>query len=341
MIKNSNISEKISVIIPIYNVQDYLTAALNSLKNQTYRNFEVIMIDDASTDNSFEIAKTFTKDFRFKLFSNNVNRGLSITRNRGIDLANGEYIFYFDPDDLLPINLFELLITEFNKSNADLLCFNNIEFSNIVPYNKTSIINIHDYDSKNSIRLLLCGKLQNAPWAYMTRLKLLKENTNIRFPKHRYYEDITYTPLLMNKIHLMRVVDFKNGGYFYRKNRKGSITAPGNLKKLTKKINDTIYLNTKKYNFLMKNYADLESYIKQWYFNELVYFYEVKFQYLYTIQDSKFILGKLRNTIIKYVNKVGLTFLPVKDRLKFLIIKYPILSRMYYRFIIKRHLMEK
>ena len=90
----------ISIIIPVYNAEKYLDRCLNSILEQTYNNFELILIDDFSTDKSQEICKEFTKkDSRISLLVNEVNKGVSFTRNKGIYEAKGEFITFIDSDD--------------------------------------------------------------------------------------------------------------------------------------------------------------------------------------------------------------------------------------------------
>lgn len=111
----------VSIIIPIYNLEKYLAKCLNSVTNQTYRNLEIILLDDGSDDKSLSICKEFElKDKRIKIFSHR-NRGVSYTRNRGIEVANGEYLMFVDGDDWLDIFWVEKYVKTAEKSNADIV----------------------------------------------------------------------------------------------------------------------------------------------------------------------------------------------------------------------------
>lgn len=99
---------KISIIVPVYNVEKYLKVCLDSIKNQTYNNFEVIMINDGSTDKSKKICEEYTKDARFILINQN-NQGLSGARNTGLKNITGEYVLFIDSDDWIEKNCFDLL----------------------------------------------------------------------------------------------------------------------------------------------------------------------------------------------------------------------------------------
>lgn len=110
----------ISVIIPIYNSDKYLSECFESIINQTYTNYEIILVNDGSTDKSKYICEDFCKKYKkFKLY-NNENHGVSYSRNFGIEKANGEYICFVDSDDILDFNYFEKLKKNMSESNADL-----------------------------------------------------------------------------------------------------------------------------------------------------------------------------------------------------------------------------
>ena len=119
---------KISVIIPIYNTSKYLTECLDSIMNQTFRGFEIIMIDDGSTDRSYEIALDYKKkDDRFILIRTD-NRGQSAARNMGLDNAKGEYIYFLDSDDYLSSNALEILYNKAKNDDLDILKFSAFVF---------------------------------------------------------------------------------------------------------------------------------------------------------------------------------------------------------------------
>lgn len=119
----------ISVIVPVYNVEEYLHVCLNSVLKQTYSDFEVICVEDASTDSSYEILKYFEKkDSRIKVLRNESNRGQSYSRNKGLDAAKGEYVIFLDSDDWFSLDAFERLVNESEKNNLDLLIFRSIVY---------------------------------------------------------------------------------------------------------------------------------------------------------------------------------------------------------------------
>ena len=113
-----------SVIMPVYNVEKFLSIALDSLKNQTFSDFEVICINDGSPDNSLAILEEYTKtDTRFKII-NQKNQGPGIARNNGLNNARGKYIVFLDPDDFLNTNSLTILHQVFTSQNPDIIQFN-------------------------------------------------------------------------------------------------------------------------------------------------------------------------------------------------------------------------
>ena len=110
---------KITVVVPVYNTSDYLTKCINSITNQTYRNLEIILIDDGSTDESLELCKLLAeRDSRIKVIHQD-NKGLAETRNKGMELATGEYICFIDSDDYIENTMLEKLLKAIKQTNAD------------------------------------------------------------------------------------------------------------------------------------------------------------------------------------------------------------------------------
>ena len=112
---------KISVIVPMYNVEKYLGICINSILNQSFKDFELILIDDCSTDKTLEVAKSFT-DSRIKILRNEKNFGTpGLVRNVGIDAAQGDYIYFCDDDDAILKNGLEILFKAAEENNADIV----------------------------------------------------------------------------------------------------------------------------------------------------------------------------------------------------------------------------
>jgi glycosyltransferase EpsJ len=141
--------KKVSIIIPIYNCEQYLEKCLNSLLNQTYQNIEVFMINDGSTDSSENICKNFCAlDKRF-IYIRQDNKGPSAARNKGINMCQGEYIQFVDSDDFIDSKMVEKLINSISKSSSDwVMCgykvFNNISQTDVLVDFPIEVIDSYD-----------------------------------------------------------------------------------------------------------------------------------------------------------------------------------------------------
>ena len=122
---------KISVVVPVYNVEKYLKECIDSIINQTLEDIEIICVNDGSTDSSLEILNNFAEqDNRIKVITQS-NQGLSAARNTGIKYANGEYISFIDSDDYIDTSLYETLV---KYLPAEMICFNAQAFGdNFIP----------------------------------------------------------------------------------------------------------------------------------------------------------------------------------------------------------------
>lgn len=203
----------ISVIIPIYNVEAYLRECLNSVISQTYGNWECIMVDDASTDESARIAEEFCNaDPRFRLLRHTQNRGLSAARNTGLDNAAGVLVTFVDSDDFIDARMLELGARYFGREDADIVCFG---FGGDKRVGKVEF-----FEGKVILERIL---YQTGPINGSSCGKIFRKTL---FCELRYTEGITYEDLdLVDRIFLQarRVAVVPERMYFYRQ-REGSIT---------------------------------------------------------------------------------------------------------------------
>ena len=119
---------KISIIIPVYNGEKYIEKCLDSIKNQTFKDYEVLIINDGSKDNTKKLIEKYLNDKRFKLF-NRTNHGIGASRNFGLDESSGEYICFIDSDDYVDKKYLEKLYNKILKENLDIVVCNYIELS--------------------------------------------------------------------------------------------------------------------------------------------------------------------------------------------------------------------
>ncbi len=149
----------ISIIIPVYNVEAYLRECIDSVINQTYKNFEIILVDDGSTDSSGKICDEYVeKDDRITVIHQK-NSGPSKTRNTGLENANGKYIYFLDSDDYVESNALELLINTAESNDADLVFFDARSFSDDGAEIKQGYVVKGTYEPKSGYEVLT--KLHN------------------------------------------------------------------------------------------------------------------------------------------------------------------------------------
>ncbi len=207
----------ISVIVPVYNVEKYLEECINSIINQTYKNLEIILVDDGATDNSGKMCDEFAKkDTRIKVIHKE-NGGLSDARNTGIDIACGEYIQFVDSDDCIENDMIELLYKNAKKYEADIsMCSHYILTEEECTPEGNGELNI--YDRVQVLKeILLDERVRSYAWNKLFAKELFNE---IRFPKGKVFEDILTIPRLFEKS--KKVVLDNQPKYYYRQ-RKGSI----------------------------------------------------------------------------------------------------------------------
>ncbi|AZB00468.1 glycosyltransferase family 2 protein [Chryseobacterium joostei] len=192
----TNVPSRISIIVPVYNVENYLTKCLDSLVNQSYRNIEVLVVDDGSKDKSAEIIKSFALKYpeKIKAFTKE-NGGLSDARNFGIERATGDYIGFVDSDDYVTETMFEemLLLAEKHQAKMVICNIQKVNENGQVTQKLTQLpnmqekINLEDHFSVFSdISYFACNKL--------FRKELFEHK---RFKKGVHFEDIQLIPQLL------------------------------------------------------------------------------------------------------------------------------------------------
>lgn len=177
----------ISIIVPVYNINEYLSTCVKSILGQSYSNFEVILVDDGSTDGSGELCDKLAKDDKRIVVIHQKNQGTGAARNSGIRKANGEYIGFVDGDDFIDSRMYEYLIHAICDSNM-ILCSYRVVFSE----NEGDIIidksseTVYTYSSEEMLRMLLHREITDTVWKGLYKRDLCY---NILFPEGKKYED--------------------------------------------------------------------------------------------------------------------------------------------------------
>jgi len=247
---------KVSIIVPIYKVEDYLKQCLDSLLNQTYNNIEVILVNDGSPDKSAEIAKEYDEKFESFHLYHKQNGGLSDARNYGMTFATGDYMMFVDSDDWLSEKMVETLIFHMNKHEADV-----IQAAFYYAYEEYSLYDNRYYSPEDNVislnnkslmyELIINEKVKNFAWGKLYKRDLIKD---LPFKKGVLFEDVFWAHHVMKQVN--RYVICHEPMYHYRQ-RNDSIVNNYSIKNL-----DIIKGLKERHVFLEDHYKDLvdESY---------------------------------------------------------------------------------
>lgn len=221
---------KVSLIIPVYNAELFLEEALDSVINQTFEDIELVCVNDGSKDNSLAMLIEYAKsDFRFKII-NQVNAGCGAARNRALDEANGEFIYFFDPDDYISQDTFERLYANAMNNNSDLVMFKIARFVEGEPVNYGSpgfdFDNVFkDVDFENfafnyhDIKHYVMNA-SFAPWTKLYRKDFLDSYDDFRFPTDVAFDD---TPFHIQSVLRASSISFVPDFFYYYRFNPNSI----------------------------------------------------------------------------------------------------------------------
>ena len=306
---------KISVIVPVYNVDRYLEICIDSLINQTYDNLEIILINDGSTDDSKLICEKYLNlDKRIKLI-NQKNKGVSSARNNGIRNSSGEYIVFVDSDDYCELNMFETIVKNINLNKDTFIIYGyNKIFKN---KKKSVLLNENKNLNKNNIikNILIKEEIGGYLWNKLFIASIIKNN-NIKFNnKISYCEDLLFVSEYIR--YIKRVKYLKKSLYNYRM-RKNSVTYEFfNNKNISILDSCQLLIEANYYNYnirnnlefrYLNNYYKLRKYIpKDYNINLDILKREkeiLKYQNLTIINLFRYYLIKYFNNIYMFLRKI-------------------------------------
>lgn len=229
---------KISVIIPVYNVEKYIRQCLESVINQTYKNLEIIIVNDGTKDNSMKIVEEYLQDKRIKII-NKENGGLSSARNKGLEEATGKYISFIDSDDYIDLNLYENIVNELNEE--DVIIFDYYVYNE---KNKNfEIIAKKEENLKIDDNKFLCTSHSNNCWNKLYKREFILK-IGIKFLEI-LYEDVFWNIQTIFEASKIKYINRKY--YYYRINRENSIMTKSN--KIEKDKSDNKFLEYQKYSY--------------------------------------------------------------------------------------------
>lgn len=189
----------LSVTIATYNVQEFIAESMQSILNQTFQDFEVICIDDGSTDNTVSILREFaSKDNRINIIAKNLNQGLAVARNESLDLAVGTYVTFLDGDDIYDTTLFEKAIALAEKESSDMVIWDYITFYENHQINKLKAepSDLIGFNVNDKVALL---KRPSFTWVKILRTEKAKQ-LQIHFPEGLTRQDIPVHWHLVTKL---------------------------------------------------------------------------------------------------------------------------------------------
>lgn len=262
---------KVSIIVPVYNVEEYLEDCLDSLCHQTLQDIEIIIVNDGSTDNSEEIIRNYEQKYHYVTIIEQQNQGLSAARNIGIKYARGKYIMFIDSDDFVDLDLCEQLYNKAEKYNCPLIiCGIQLYWNRDreKTYKNFRYDEHKKYDKDFLYKILLTQELGCQVWNKIYRSEELIKS-NIIFQPGKFYEDIVFTYKIINLYgQAMFINDLK---YKYRM-RNNSIVNNTSMTKIIDYINNSseainylLSINTDKtlYKFMINAYVILRTYTSE------------------------------------------------------------------------------
>ena len=288
-----NQDKLISVIVPVYNVESYIENTLDSIKNQTYKNFECIIIDDGSSDRTGEIVKEYCKtDDRFKYYRQK-NKGVGEARNVGLDKAKGEYITFSDGDDINEQHKLEVFV-DFLNNNPDFdFCYGMMKKYLLNGEVKNWGIYIPDFISVEHPEIVIKG----GDWLLNCYLvcvrKIIIDEYNIRFPNIINGEDALFNEIIMSKAR--KTVALNSYIYKYIE-RYGSLCSNARNKGISEKKSKDILNAEKKF---------IESFIKS---------DDILKKYIYEVEKKRvtffnnYLYGDYKNLILQTIEKIESSF---------------------------------
>ena len=185
---------KVSVVVPVYNVEKYLKRCLDSIINQTYKNIEIILVNDGSKDNSRDICEEYEKNFDNIILINQENGGLSAARNTGLEYVKGEAVTFVDSDDWLELDAIKYYVDSMKKYNVDMVVTNNIRTKdyqkNILQPNniKEEVLTQEDYAKK--FFKIDGNSIEYYAWSKLYKREIMED---VEFPVGLFAEDVLGT----------------------------------------------------------------------------------------------------------------------------------------------------
>lgn len=280
-----NESMKISIIIPVYNSEKYIEKCLDSVFDQTYQNFEVIIINDGSKDNSDSIIREYKKKYNNKItYINQENIGVAKTRNKAIKMATGDYIAFIDNDDFIDKDYLQVLVENSNNGFYDIVFCGYRRPNENGKIVKKLLVNNQEWT-----KLLI-----TAPWAKIYKTEYLKDN-NLEFLNNNIGEDVYFNLQAILLTKKIRHVDYIGYNWFFN-----TESVSNSKQKDFEKINVMYLLDSSINKLNEKNiFKDNYDYLELFYFRYIIWFLLFSCK-KHTYKEIKILHDKLFNWLSKY-----------------------------------------
>lgn len=286
----------ISIIVPIYNVEKYLNRCVDSILKQSFVNFELILVNDGSTDSCAQICDNYSKmDKRVRVIHKE-NGGAADSRNAGLDIAKGEYIGFVDSDDWIENNMYEILFKKAKKFKADVVICRALRIENgkTFPLREYNWGNIKIFNSIEALKELFLGGIDCSNCTKIYKKSLYK---SIRFPIGKINEDFVVLYKIFNKSE--KIIYIKDILYNYEMRKDSITTSTFSIK------NFDCYYNAKEaYEYAMNNLPDIKSQAEYYYYYiTFCIFKQLLFQNIYKEYKNEYyeLLNTLRLNILNII----------------------------------------
>jgi len=305
--------KKISIIVPIYNVEKFLNRCVISLINQTYQNIEIILVDDGSPDNCPKICDEFSKiDSRIKVIHKK-NGGLSDARNCGLLNASGDYVLYVDSDDYIELDACEKLSDVIQKSDVDLVIgeYKEIRNGEIVVKKHSNLSENREYEAKDYvISSIECDEWYAPAWLNLYRREFLIKN-NLYYKVGIYFEDIEMLPRLFLANPTIMYVAYPFYNYVIRKD--SIMTSEKTLEQIQMSLD------------IYREWLEIFSIIDDELYRKYLYGILVKY-YIATARQRNFFGWKIKGINFQFALKYSLN-----NREKLKVLLYALFPKQYFK----------
>lgn len=269
----------VSIVVPIYNVKKYLEKCIDSLRRQSYKNIEILLIDDGSTDGSSKIVDKYARLDSRVIAIHKPNGGLSDARNVGIDNHKGKYIFFIDSDDYIHQDTIQILMDVAIKTNADIVeCgVKYVDDDSQLKWETNSVaFDLKPYNHDEAVKRILSYEFKIMAWNKLYKSELFSD---IRFPVGKIHEDEFTTPYLVDKCKIY--VTINNELYAYVQRNNSIMNNKFNYSRL-----DCIEAHEKRINYFNKKY-------------NYIYDNEMNYRYFISLVNLKVLMGnEYKNSIV-------------------------------------------